>query len=137
MADRLRHRARLRRWRPERASGRRGEDLAHRFLQAQGLRVVARNYRTRSGDGEIDLVAWDGDTLAFVEVKSRETSDYGTPDRAVDRDKQSALIRAARDYARRGGVEWTRTRFDVVNVVFGDAPAVSHIKEAFPRREAL
>ncbi|MFB3776476.1 MAG: YraN family protein [Bryobacteraceae bacterium] len=137
LADGLRHRARLRRWNPEHASGRRGEDLAHRFLQDQGLRVVARNYRTRSGDGEIDLVAWDGDTLAFVEVKSRKTGDHGTPDRAVDREKQHALIRTARDYARRGGVEWTRTRFDVVNVVFGDTPAIWHIKDAFPRGQAL
>src|SRR5450759_2268083 len=51
--------------------GRIGEDLAHRFLRARGCTVVARNYRTLSGSGEIDLVVWDGRKLAFIEVKTR------------------------------------------------------------------
>jgi putative endonuclease len=137
LVDDLRHAARKRRWHADLASGRRGEDLAHRFLQQRGLRVVARNYRTRSGDGEIDLVAWDGDTLAFVEVKSRSTEEYGAPERAVNLDKQSAVVRAAREYARRAQVEWKQARFDVVSVVLSDPPAVSHIADAFPRGQAL
>ncbi len=101
------------------------------------MRVVCRNFHTRSGDGEIDLVAWDGDTLAFVEVKSRATEDFGTPDRAIDRDKQIALVRAGKEYARRARVDWERTRFDVVNVVLTEPPAVTHIREAFSRGQAL
>ena len=47
------------------AVGRRGEDLAHRYLQHKGFVIVARNHRLPSGDGEADLIAWDGDTLVF------------------------------------------------------------------------
>jgi putative endonuclease len=137
LSDSLRHRARKRVWSPDLASGRRGEDLAHRFLQQRGFRVVARNYRARSGAGEIDLVAWDGDALAFVEVKARRTEEFGTPDRAVDQEKRLALLRAAREYARRTRVEWERVRFDIVNVVFSDPPALSHIRDAFPPEQAL
>src|SRR5512140_2089746 len=97
-SDSMRHRARLRRWSPDLALGRRGEDMAHRFLRKQGFQVVARNYRARSGAGEIDLVAWEGSTLVFVEVKSRRTEEFGAPDRAVDRDKREALVRTAREY---------------------------------------
>ena len=137
LSDWLRHRARERVWSLELASGRRGEDLAHRFLQQRGFRVVARNYRARSGPGEIDLVAWDGDALAFVEVKARRTEEFGTPDRAVDHEKRLALLRAAREYARRTRVEWERVRFDIVNVIFSDPPALSHIRDAFPPEQAL
>ncbi len=136
-SDWLRDQAHKRTWTPELASGRRGEDLAHRFLQRQGLRVVARNFRARSGLGEIDVVAWDGDTLAFVEVKARRTEEFGTPDRAVDRDKRLASVRAAREYSRRARIDWERVRFDVVNVVFSKPPALSHIRDAFPREPAL
>jgi len=135
--DHLRHRLRLRCISPDLASGRRGEDLAHRLLRRQGMTVVARNYRPPSGHGEIDLVAWDRDTLVFVEVKTRATEEYGAPDRAIDSDKQEALAAAARDYTRRAGVAWDRVRFDVVNVVLSAAPKVSYIQDAFRPGRAL
>ena len=119
------------------ATGRRGEDLAHRFLRKRGYRVVARNYRPPSGAGEIDLVAWDGPTLVFVEVKTRATEEFGTPDRAVDSDKETYLDRAARDYARRAGVPFDRVRFDLVNVIDGNPPAVSVIRDAFHVRQTI
>src|SRR5580692_8302894 len=96
--------------------GRMGEDLAHRFLRSRGCTVVARNYRPPSGHGEIDLVVWHGEKLVFVEVKTRDTAEFGEPDRAVDAEKQLHLNRAARDYARRADVEWPRVRFDIVAV---------------------
>jgi putative endonuclease len=77
-SDWLRHTTRSREWFPNLALGRRGEDLAHRFLRAKGYIIVARNYRLSSGDAEADLIAWDGTTLVFVEVKSRETAAFGT-----------------------------------------------------------
>lgn len=135
--DRLRHRARLRRWNSDQARGRRGEDLAHRRLRGLGYTVVARNWRTRSGSGEVDVVAWDGETLVFVEVKSRATSEFGTPDRAIDRDKRRHIQRAARDYARRAGVEWSRVRFDVVSVLDTDPPSITHLRDAFGPENAL
>lgn len=107
----------LRRRRSRDDHGRMGEDVAHRYLRGHGCTVVARNYRTRSGSGEIDLVAWHGETLVFVEVKTRSTAEFGEPEAAVDAEKQQRLHRAARDYARRAGVEWEKTRFDIVSVV--------------------
>ncbi len=106
--------------------GRRGEDLAHRYLEGHGLRVVARNYRAPGGTGEIDLVARDGETIVFVEVKSRATEEFGSPDRAVGTEKERHLLRAALDYVHRAEVDWETVRFDIVNVVFANPPAIEH-----------
>jgi putative endonuclease len=111
--------------------GRIGEDLAHRYLRRRGCAVVARNYRPPSGAVEIDLVAWHGRTLVFVEVKTRSTEDFGAPDRAVDREKHAFVERAARDYARRAGVEWNRTRFDIAAVVLEKPPRIEWIRDAW------
>jgi len=111
--------------------GRLGEDLAHRFLRRQGCVVVARNYRTPSGEGEIDLVAWQKETLVFIEVKTRSSTEFGTPDRAVDGEKREHIRRAARDYARRAGVEWERTRFDIVSVLLEKKPRIEWLPNAW------
>jgi putative endonuclease len=111
--------------------GRVGEDYAHRYLRSKGCTVVARNYRPRSGAGEIDLVAWHGQTLAFVEVKTRATAEFGDPESAVDAEKQAKVQRAARDYARRAGVDWARTRFDIVSVVLENGPRIEWLRDAF------
>ncbi len=111
--------------------GRIGEDLAYRYLRSQGCTVVARNYRTRSGSGEIDLVAWHGGVLAFVEVKTRETTEFGTPDRAVDKEKREHLRRAGRDYARRAGVEWGKARFDVISIILDKPPQLEWLRDVF------
>jgi putative endonuclease len=111
--------------------GRRGEDVAHRYLRRRGCTVVARNYRPRSGPGEIDLVVRHGDRLVFVEVKTRSSAEFGTPDRAVDADKREALERAARDYARRANVGWEKTRFDIVSVVLERPIQVEWLQDAF------
>jgi putative endonuclease len=108
-----------------------GEDYAHRYLRGRGCTVVARNYRTRSGSGEIDIVAWDGATLAFVEVKTRVTVEHGAPESAVDEGKQGRLQVAARDYARRAGVAWERTRFDILTVVLERPPRIEWLRGAF------
>jgi putative endonuclease len=111
--------------------GRLGEDYAHRYLRGRGCTVVARNYRTRSGSGEIDIVAWDGATLAFVEVKTRATAEHGAPESAVDEGKQERLQVAARDYARRAGVAWEQTRFDILSIVLERPPRVEWLRDAF------
>jgi putative endonuclease len=124
-ADAVRRRAR-----PD-DHGRIGEDYAHRYLRKRGCTVVARNYRTRSGSGEIDLVVWDRGVLAFVEVKTRVSVEHGDPESAVDAAKRERLDSAARDYARRAGVEWERTRFDIVSVVLGRPPRIEWTRDAF------
>jgi len=130
-SDWLRHLARRRRWMPTLALGRRGEDLAHRFLRRQGYTIVARNYRLPSGDGEADLIAWDGDTLVIVEVKSRTSDEFGPPDRAVGDDKRAHLRRLARAYARKTDTPWERVRCDVVTVVFAGRPQLQLVRNAF------
>lgn len=131
--DAFRDRRRMRTWNPDLARGRRGEDLAHRYLQCRGFTVVARNFRTRNGSGEIDLIGWDKSELVFVEVKSRQTEDFGSPDRAVDAEKQRNVLRAASEYLHRIGADWNIARFDVVNVIFGPPVAIRHVEDAFSR----
>jgi putative endonuclease len=137
LSDRLRHRARMRRAPIDMARGRHGEDLAHRFLRRQGYTIVARNFRPRNGAGEIDVVAWEGDYLVFVEVKARATDQFGTPDRAVDSEKQGHLERAAREYARRAEVEWEHVRFDIVSILLTEPPEVELLRDAFRPRRTL
>jgi putative endonuclease len=137
LADRARHRVRKRRWDPAQAAGRRGEDLAHRYLERRGFTVVARNYRPPSGGGEIDLVAWQGDTLVFVEVKSRAKDEFGAPERNVDQEKRAALLRTGRDYARRAGVPWERVRFDLLSILFTEPPSINHRADAFAALQTL
>ncbi len=117
--DWLRDRSRRRRWNPRIALGRRGEDLAHRFLREKGYVIVARNYRLGSGDAEADLIAWDQDALVFVEVKTRSSEDFGPPERAVGEEKRKHMRRAALDYTRRRGLALDRVRYDLVTVVIG------------------
>lgn len=131
LADYARDHGRRRSWDPDLATGRRGEDAAQRLLQRAGMTVVARNHRTRSGSGETDLIAWDGDTLVFVEVKSRTSDNFGPPDRAIDDEKRRKLVNSALDYARRADIPLSRIRFDVVNVVFSTPPAVAHHRDVF------
>src|SRR5690242_1946193 len=111
--------------------GRIGEDLAHRHLRRHGCTVVSRNYRTRSGSGEIDVVAWEGEKLVFVEVKTRASAEFGAPECAVDEEKRDRVMRAARDYARRARVPWENVRFDIVSVVLEPKLAIEWQRDAF------
>ena len=116
---------------PDAALGKKGEDLAHRYLIRAGMPVLARNYRAAGGEVEIDMVARDGDKTIFVEVKSRSTAEFGTPDRAISEEKIANIIRAARGYATRAGIEWSQVRFDVITVVFEPALSIVHLQDAF------
>ena len=131
-SDWLRYSALSRRELKTYALGARGEDLAHRYLQRRGFRIVARNYRAAHARGEIDLIAWDRDRLVFVEVKSRESESFSAPDRNIGPEKRRALFRAAREYARRADVPFDQARFDLVSVVFEPAPRVTHEADIFP-----
>ena len=107
-----------------------GEDLACRELERRGYAIVARRYRTRLG--EIDIVADDGATLVFVEVKARADDRCGSPAEAVTRRKQRRLARMAADYLARNGVVDRPCRFDVVGVrLDGARPTVTVFPNAF------
>ena len=96
--------------------GVRGETLAYWYLRQAGYTVVARNWRARSGAGELDLVAWEGPILAFVEVKTRTSEAAGRPEEAVSEIKQKRVIQAAKEYLRQLRRKPMSCRFDVVSV---------------------
>jgi len=129
--DWIRDVRRRRVWTPALAAGRRGEDLAHRFLRKQGYVILARNYRLASGEAEADLIAREDEDLVIVEVKTRETGAYGPPERAVSPEKQRHLIRVAREYARKTDTPWEQVRFDVVSVVLREPPEITLMRRAF------
>lgn len=109
--------------------GDRGERAAARALRRAGLRVIRRGYRTPRG--EIDLIAREGDTVVFVEVKTRRR---GVPAEAVTTEKQLRLTLAALQFLKERRLLDQRARFDVVAVVWPDggrAPAIEHIRHAF------
>jgi putative endonuclease len=128
--DWLRHVRRSKTWSPALATGRRGEDLALRFLQRQGFIVVARNYRMASGAGEADLIAWEKETLAVVEVKSRGSGEFGPPERAIGEEKRAHMLRIARDYAARSGTPWEQVRLDVVTILLTRPPSIALFRGA-------
>ena len=110
--------------------GKEAESLARAFLGRKGMNVLAANVRTQGG--ELDLVAKDGDTLVFVEVKGRSSNHFGRPEEYVDLRKQRRLTNAAQAYLSRIPGAEMPCRFDVVAVDFsGRAPVVRHIKDAF------
>ena len=98
--------------------GRRGETLAARFLRRHGYKVLYRRFRARGG-GEVDLVCRHGDTLVFVEVKTRSSLAYGRPGEAVGAEKQRLIVRGASEWLRALPETDILYRFDIVEVVVG------------------
>jgi putative endonuclease len=112
--------------------GRRGENAAARYLRRLGYVIVARGHR--DSVGEIDLVAVDGRTLVFIEVKTRTSQDTGHPADAVDEKKQRRLTRLALSYMKRHDLLENSARFDVVAVMWpdkGSRPVIEHFQNAF------
>ncbi len=109
--------------------GDRGEREAERYLRRQGLKILVRSYRT--SQGEVDLIARDGDQVVFVEVKTRK---WGTPAEAVTAEKQRRLTMAALHFLKKHGLLEKRCRFDVVAIVWPEgakAPTIEHLRDAF------
>lgn len=109
-------------------TGAAAEKQAERFLKKQGLRIIARNYKTPGrGGGEIDLIAQDGDTLVFVEVRQRSRQDYGGAAASVGRTKQKHLRFAAQRYLQSLST-LPPCRFDVLAV---DGEQIEWLRAAF------
>jgi putative endonuclease len=108
----------------------RGENAAARYLRQLGYKIIIRNYR--SPLGEIDIIARDGDTLVFVEVKTRAYDDP-TPEEQVNEIKQHQITKAAKTYLARYGSSPPPARFDVVGIVWATdrEPVIRHIQSAF------
>lgn len=115
---------------PRQTVGKAGEEAAVQYLLQRGYHILQRNYRCRFG--EIDLIAWDGGTLAFIEVKTRRSQRFGPAASAVTFEKQRHLIKASQMYMTQMKKAYALCRFDVVAVEM-DAHGlhVELIKDAF------
>jgi putative endonuclease len=112
------------------ALGKTGEDLACQELERRGYAIVARRYRRRGG--ELDIIARDGKTMVFVEVKAREGRAFGEASEAVTRRKQRKITQLAIDYLMRHRLTDTPCRFDVVSIHFeAGAPVIEVFQSAF------
>lgn len=113
------------------AVGAYGERVAVRHLQQEGLRILATNWRCR--EGELDIVAADGDVLVVCEVKTRSSRAYGVPAEAVVGAKAARIRRLSASWLAEHGSGWRDIRFDVVSVVRSrrGAAEVEHLTGAF------
>jgi putative endonuclease len=119
--------------------GQAGEDAAVRLLEERGFRIIERNWRPGNAmRGEIDVIAWQGKVLCFIEVKARTSNERGAPQEAVTRSKQRQLSRLANAYLSLRRLNDTPCRFDVVEVWLSNdtAPRLALHQNAFDYIEA-
>ena len=105
--------------------GKMGENKAVRYLKGQGFQILERGYKNPFG--EVDIIASKDDTVAFIEVKTRLSENYGAPSEAVDKKRQDKYIRAAKYYFYGKQIEVT-VRFDIIEILRGE---INHIENAF------
>jgi len=113
--------------------GRIGEEAAVRHIVSRGMKPLARNFRF-GRLGEIDIIAQDGNTLCFIEVKARRGDRYGTPAEAVSAVKRKTIMKVAQAYIIRHGIHDMPLRFDVMEIYMGpngEIQSIEHIKGAF------
>lgn len=103
-----------------------GETIACDFLKKHGYTIIERNYRIRGG--EIDIIAKDGDTLVFVEVKTRTTNQYGLPEEAITSAKIAFLVRASQFYVYAHKQENVPQRLDAIVINLGPYNAINRIE---------
>lgn len=114
--------------------GKSGEDTALNFLKENGYKILVKNYKTKLG--EVDIIAYDKDTLCFIEVKTRGSLRFGSPQEAVSHFKQRQISKVALQFLKRNNLLNKKARFDVVSVIYAeDKPAFDLIKNAFELEE--
>lgn len=113
--------------------GQRGEALAAAHLEGKGYRILGRNLRT--SEGEIDLLAEEGKWLVFVEVRTRRSREFGTPEESITAEKKNRLIRVAEAYLEgQNALQERPWRIDVVAIeLIGSQPRIEHIRNAVSR----
>jgi len=110
--------------------GKAGEDLAARFLEQSGLKILERNFRFERG--EIDLIAREGEELVFIEVKARQSNTFGAPEDAVTEKKQEQIHNVAEGYLFKNEIDDCPCRFDIVAIDYKNGNAeIRHIRDAF------
>lgn len=115
----------------KRKTGSEGEEIACEFISKLGYKIVERNYQF--GHGEIDIIAKDGDTLVFIEVKYRKNLEYGPPELAITKGKQNLVKRTATAYLWEKEIKDELSRIDVIAILKlpGQKPKINHIINAF------
>lgn len=116
--------------------GKRGELAAAKYLKKLGYKIIAQGSRFKRG--EIDVIAVDGQTVVFAEVKTRSKLDEDSPAAAVDLEKQRRLTRSALLFSKKHGLLNTAARFDVISIYWpkeAKRPEIEHIKNAFEPTE--
>jgi putative endonuclease len=111
--------------------GRRGEELAARYLEGKGYKILGRNYR--SSVGEVDIVAEEEGSLVFVEVRTRSSDEYGLPEESITSAKAQRMIEVAESYIQEEGESYLSWRIDVVAVELSptmELVRLAHIKNA-------
>jgi putative endonuclease len=119
-------------------TGRRGERAAFFYLRRKGFIIVACGWRSGIVRGDLDLIAWQGETLCFIEVKTRTTRAVATAEASVDEDKRHSLRKLARHYLRQlpdreRATQELPVRFDILSIYFeeGKSPEFDHFRGAF------
>ena len=115
----------------KRSTGNYGEDLACKFLEEHGYKIIERNYFY--GHGEIDIIAEEADDLVFVEVKYRTSLEFGPPELSVSRGKQKLIKRSAEAYLYEREIKDRPCRIDVIAILHlkDQKPEINQIKNAF------
>ena len=110
--------------------GKWGEDIAANYLEHQGYTIIERDWK--SGHRDLDIIAREGDTVVFVEVKTRRNRQFADPEIAVDYQKIRHLQQAATHYIKYRHID-NDIRFDIITVVgtMNETPSIEHIKDAF------
>jgi putative endonuclease len=111
--------------------GKSGEDVAIEYLKNKRYKIVDKGFRFLRG--EIDIIAYDGETLVFIEVKTRKSNGFGQPEESVTPAKRKQLRKVAQGYLLRKHLEDVECRFDVLSLTFDELEgyAVNHITDAF------
>lgn len=109
--------------------GKRGEILAQNYLKKKGYKIIATNYKNKIG--EIDIIAKDGSTLVFVEVKTRISRAFGDPLEAINYTKQQKIRNVATYYLKENRMLNISCRFDAISVLSDEEKDINHILDAF------
>jgi putative endonuclease len=113
--------------------GKKGEELALRFLKKNGYQIIERNYICKMG--EMDIIAREKDTLVFIEVKTRTSTAFGLPQLAVNASKQRQMSKVALNFLKEKKLEEAKARFDVVAILLGpQGEEIELIRDAFDLR---
>ena len=110
--------------------GNKGESLAENYIKRKGYKIIQRNYRCRLG--EIDIIAKDDDTIVFIEVRTKQNENFGSPQDSVTSTKISKISKTALRFIQEKNLSGFSYRFDFIAITFSQGkPNIEHIENAF------